>query len=103
MRMKTGIHEGEERPVAYTQVHCRFDLNLGASLMQTRELLAVVLPAAPNVGELVNIEGTPYYVTHRAWAIATETDHERWAPGLLYCYCTVTQVLRPPYPGEDAR
>jgi hypothetical protein len=96
MRIKTGIHEGEKRPETLTQVHCRFDLNLGASLMHTRELLAVTLPAVPKEGELVNIEGNPYYVMHRSWAIVTDTDHVRWAPGLLYCYCTVTQVLRPP-------
>ncbi len=40
------------------------------------------VPQAPNVGELINLDGNPYYVVERSWA--TAQDHEG-----LYCYLRV--------------
>jgi hypothetical protein len=46
-------------------------------------------PHVPAVGELVNIDGNPYIVTQRGWALDTDAGEEEGSEA-LWCYLTVS-------------
>lgn len=56
-------------PMTATEARCEFRLICGAGRDGDRVLGRATLSTPPATGELVNLNGTPYVVRERAWAI----------------------------------
>ena len=60
---------------------CEFRRICGSSRDSDVYLVKQILPVAPCVGELINIDGRPYIIRERSWALGTDASD-----GPLYCY-----------------
>ena len=51
-----------------------------------RFIARIDLPETPGVGEVVNIDGDPYIVYEKGWAVGAGKDRA------VYCYIRVTEI-----------
>jgi hypothetical protein len=72
-------------------IHCEFRKINSASGDADTRLAQFTLPAVPSRGELININGNPYIVFERAWAVGDDTDepHEDCTIDEMWCYLRV--------------
>jgi len=88
-------------PTPPPSVRCEFRLICGASRDADRFLGRAEVAIAPARGELVNLDGTPYVVHERGFALSTAKTWEH-APRELYCFLRVCALQAQPAAKEPA-
>jgi len=63
---------------------CEFRLK-GAKHSQWQFVAKIEMPQAPEVGELINVNGDPYRVLERMWTVSSDVG------GNTYCYLNVVR------------
>lgn len=70
-------------------IRTRFNLITKSSTHDADRLVGYAdIPAVPSVGDLVNIDGEPYYCHSVAWGLNTEPTDEK----TLYAYVRVLRA-----------
>ena len=72
-------------------IHCEFRKINSASEAADTRLAQFTLPAVPSRGELINIDGNPYIVFERAWAVGNDPSllQEDRTIDEMWCYLRV--------------
>jgi hypothetical protein len=71
-------------------IDTRFDLITGSTKESDRFLARYSIPAIPQPGELINVDGDPYVVRERAWAIGESADGQ---PPQLCAYVRLVSMI----------
>ena len=74
----------QQMELVQTTLICEFRMQTNAYKNSYEFKGQIEMPEAPLVGDTISIDGHPYNVISRGWAVSTErTD------GKVYCYVTV--------------
>lgn len=78
-------------------IHCEFRLICSSNKDADRYLARIPMPAVPDKGETININGNPFIVYERGWAVGSRAKDT--IENGLFCYIRVTKTF--PYNIED--
>ncbi len=64
----------DQSTLAAGLVHCEFRRCLGSSPDSEVPIARYYVPVVPTVGECINIDGNPYIVVERGWAVGGDGE-----------------------------
>jgi hypothetical protein len=76
------------------QTLVRFDLQTGAR--SERSIGRTRMSTVPAVGETINVNGDPYVVTQRGWAVTTNAEREDYGETYAFLLLSPLQVGQTP-------